>query len=211
MELEKFTERARGFIQAAQSLALRSNHQRLTPEHILKVLLDDSEGMAAELIKAAGGKPQKALEDVEYELKRIPKVEGASGGLYLDAETAKVFHAAELLAGKNGDSFVSAEVLLLALAMAEKSAAARSLKAAGATPQKLDAAIKDMRKGRKAQSSSAESGYDALKKYARDLTEAARDGKLDPVIGRDEEIRRTVQVLARRTKNNPVLIGEPGV
>ena len=212
MEFENYTERSRGFIQAAQSLALRSNHQRLTPDHILKVLLDDKEGLAANLIAAAGGDAAKALTGVEATLNKIPKVEGSGAGqVYLAPETARLFEQVEEIAKKAGDSFVTAERLLLALALAAGTNAAKVLGDANVTPQKLNAAIEDVRKGRTADSATAESGYDALKKYAVDVTEAARDGKLDPVIGRDEEIRRTVQVLARRTKNNPVLIGEPGV
>jgi len=212
MEFENYTERARGFIQSAQSLALRSGHQRFTPEHILKVLLDDTEGLAASLIRNGGGDPKRALEAVEAELARIPKVEGAGAGhLYLAPETARLFDEAVKLAEKAGDSFVTVERLLQALAMQQGTAAARALSSAGVDPQALNRAINDMRKGRTADSASAEQSYDALKKYARDLTAAAEQGKLDPVIGRDEEIRRTIQVLARRTKNNPVLIGEPGV
>ena len=213
MDLEKFTDRSRGFIQSAQGLALRSNHQRLTPEHLLKVLLDDVEGLCAGLIATAGGDPQKALADIEFELSKYPKVtgEGASGQLYLDPKTAKVFHAAEMWAKKQGDEFVTTEMLLIGIAMTQESRAAQILKVNGVTPQSLNGSVADMRKGRKATSANAESGYDSLKKYARDLTKAAAEGKLDPVIGRDEEIRRTIQVLSRRTKNNPVLIGEPGV
>jgi len=212
MDVEKFTERARGFIQAAQDLALRSNHQVFKPEHLLKVLLDDEEGLAARLIRAAGGRPEQALKDTETALAKIPKVEGAgSGQIYLAPESARLFDSAQEAAKKGGDSFVTAEFLLLALSMAQGTDAQRILKDAGAGPQGLNAAIKDLRKGRSADSATAENAYDALKKYARDLTELARTGKLDPVIGRDDEIRRTIQVLARRTKNNPVLIGEPGV
>ena len=212
MESEKYTERSKGFIQSAQGLALRSGHQRLTPEHLLKVLLDDKEGLSANLIRAAGGDPQVALRAVEAELAKLPRVEGSGAGqVYMAPETARVFEQAEQIAQKAGDSFVTVERLLLALSMAREAAAGKALEAAGVSPQKLNAAIEDLRKGRKADTASAEEGYDALKKYARDLTEAARDGKLDPVIGRDEEIRRTIQVLSRRTKNNPVLIGEPGV
>ncbi|MGL6182664.1 MAG: ATP-dependent chaperone ClpB, partial [Aestuariivirga sp.] len=211
MDFEKYTERSRGFIQSAQSLALREGHQRFTPEHLLKVLLDDEEGLAAGLIKAAGGDSRIALRDVEAALKKMPKVSGGGAGqVYLSPELARVFDAAQKIADKAGDSFVTAERLLQALAV-EPSEAAKALKAAGATAQGLNEAINAIRKGRTADTASAEQGYDALKKYARDLTEAARDGKLDPVIGRDEEIRRTIQVLSRRTKNNPVLIGEPGV
>jgi ATP-dependent Clp protease ATP-binding subunit ClpB len=212
MDFEKFTERSRGFLQSAQSLALRENHQRLTPEHLLKVLLDDKEGLAANLLRSAGADPVRAREGVETELRKLPQVEGSGAGqVHLDPETARILDAAEKLAEKAGDSFVTVERILLSLAMSAKAQAARILKQAGATPQALNQAIDEMRKGRTADSATAESSYDALKKFARDLTEAAREGKLDPVIGRDEEIRRTIQVLARRTKNNPVLIGEPGV
>ncbi|MFQ6016946.1 MAG: Clp protease N-terminal domain-containing protein, partial [Kiloniellaceae bacterium] len=212
MEFEKYSERSRGFIQAAQGLALRGNHQQLTPEHLLKVLLDDSEGLAANLIRAAGGAPARALDAVDAALARLPKVEGPGAGqAYLGADLARVFEQAEKLAEKAGDSFVTAERLLLALALASQTPAGKALTGAGVTPQGLNAAIEDLRKGRKAESATAEDSYDALKRYARDLTAEAREGKLDPVIGRDEEIRRTIQVLSRRTKNNPVLIGEPGV
>jgi ATP-dependent Clp protease ATP-binding subunit ClpB len=211
MDFEKFTERARGFVQSAQSLALREGHQRFVPEHLLKVLLDDEEGLAAGLIRAAGGNPQDAHRETEAQLRKIPKVEGSGAGqIYLGPETARVFETATQLANKSGDSFVTAERLLQALAI-EKSEASRILKAGGVTPQALESAIATLRKGRTADTATAEQGYDALKRYARDLTEMARQGKLDPVIGRDEEIRRTIQVLSRRTKNNPVLIGEPGV
>lgn len=212
MDFEKYTERSRGFVQAAQTLALRSGHQRLSPEHILKTLLDDREGLAAGLIRAAGGDPAKALAETELALGKLPQVEGSGAGqVYLAPETAKLFEQAEKIAEKAGDSYVTAERLLLALAMAEGTPAAKVLRAAGVNAQALNGAIEAVRKGRKADSATAEDSYDALKKYARDLTQAARDGKLDPVIGRDEEIRRTIQVLSRRTKNNPVLIGEPGV
>ena len=212
MDFEKYTERSRGFVQAAQGLAQRRGHQQLVPLHLLKILLDDKEGQAAGLIAAAGGDHAAALAGVETELERLPKVEGAGAGqVYLGAELARLFESAEKLAQKAGDSFVTAERLLLALAMAQGSPAQRVLGGAGVTPQALNRAINELRKGRTADSASAEQAYDALKKYTRDLTEAAREGKLDPVIGRDEEIRRCIQVLARRTKNNPVLIGEPGV
>ncbi|MSP87840.1 MAG: ATP-dependent chaperone ClpB [Alphaproteobacteria bacterium] len=212
MEFEKYTERARGFIQSAQTLALRSGHQRLTPEHVLKVLLDDREGLCANLIAAAGGDAKRALAETEAELAKQPRVEGGGAGqVYLAPETARLFEQAEKVAEKSGDSFVTVERLLLALTLAQGMPAAKVLADAGLTAQNLNKAIEDVRKGRKADSAGAEQGYDALKKYSRDLTEAARSGKLDPVIGRDEEIRRTIQVLARRTKNNPVLIGEPGV
>jgi len=212
MEFDKYTERSTGFIQSAQGLALRSGHQRLTPEHLLKILLDDKEGLCANLIRAAGGDPHAVLSAVETELGKQPRVEGSGAGqVYLSPEIARVFEQAEQIAQKAGDSFVTVERLLLALAMARETPSGKALAAAGVTPQKLNAAIEDLRKGRKADSASAEEGYDALKRYARDLTAVAREGKLDPVIGRDEEIRRTMQVLSRRTKNNPVLIGEPGV
>ncbi|MGE0211114.1 MAG: ATP-dependent chaperone ClpB [Parvibaculaceae bacterium] len=211
MDLEKYTERARGFLQSAQSLALREGHQRFTPEHILKVLLDDEEGLAAGLIRSAGGDPKAALAATEDALRKLPKVEGSGAGqIYLAPETARVFAAAEKLATQAKDSFVTVERLLQALSV-EQSEAKKALTSAGVTPNGLNDAINALRKGRTADTASAEQGYDALKKYARDLTEAAREGKLDPVIGRDEEIRRTIQVLSRRTKNNPVLIGEPGV
>ena len=212
MDIERYTERSRGFIQAAQALAVRSNHQKFTPEHLLQVLLADKEGLAANLITAAGGRPDQALAAVEAELAKLPVVEGSGAGqLYLDPETARLFASAEEIADKAGDKFVTAERLLLALTLAGKAASGRILTDAGVTAQGLNAAINDVRKGRTADTASAEDSYDALKRFARDLTEAARDGKLDPVIGRDEEIRRTIQVLSRRTKNNPVLIGEPGV
>src|ERR1041385_7588812 len=212
MELEKYTERSKGFIQSAQNLALRSGHQRLSPEHLLKVLLEDKEGLCANLIRAAGGDPQPVLLAVDAELNKQPKVEGSGAGqVYMSPELARLFDQAEKIAQKAGDSYVTVERLLLALAMASDTPAGKALAAGHVTPQTLNAAIENVRKGRKADSPSAEEGYDALKKYARDLTQAAREGKLDPVIGRDEEIRRTIQVLSRRTKNNPVLIGEPGV
>ena len=211
MNTEKYTERARGFLQAAQTIALREGHQQFAPEHVLKALLDDDQGLAAGLIDAAGGRSAEARRAVEAVLAKTPKVEGGSGGLYLTPPLARVFETAEKAAEKAGDSFVTAERLLLALALEKENAAGKALASAGVTPQKLNAAIETIRKGRKADSATAENQYDALKKYARDLTEAARSGKLDPVIGRDEEIRRTIQVLSRRTKNNPVLIGEPGV
>src|ERR1700730_5660290 len=212
MEFDKYTERSTGFVQSAQGLALRSGHQRLTPEHLLKILLDDKEGLSANLIRAAGGDPQAVSSAGETELGKQPRGEGSGAGqIYLTPEIARVFEQAEQIAEKAGDSFVTVERLLLALAMAKETPAGKALAAGGVTPQKLNAAIEDLRKGRKAESASAEEGYDALKRYARDLTEEAGEGKLDPVIGRDEEIRRTIQVLSRPTKNNPVLIGEPGV
>ena len=212
MDLEKLSERVRGFVQAAQGMALARNHQKFTPEHLLKVLIDDKEGMAAGLAKAAGADVDRIRSGIEAELAKIPRVEGTGAGqLYLTPEVARLFEQATQIADKAGDSFVTVERLLLALLLAEGTPSQRVLKEGGLTPQNLNRAIEDIRKGRKADTASAESGYDALKKYARDLTQAARDGKLDPVIGRDEEIRRTIQVLSRRTKNNPVLIGEPGV
>jgi ATP-dependent Clp protease ATP-binding subunit ClpB len=212
MEFESYTERARGFVQAAQTSALASNHQHFKPEHLLKVLLDDKEGLASNLITAAGGDPAVARSELDAALAKIPKVEGSGATqIYLAPETAKLFESAKEIADKAGDSFVTAERLLLALTMATGTPSAAALSKAGITPQSLNAAIEDVRKGRKADSATAEDSYDALNKYATDLTERAREGKIDPVIGRDEEIRRTVQVLSRRTKNNPVLIGEPGV
>src|SRR3982750_4671668 len=212
MDIEKYTDRARGFVQSAQSLALREGHQQFAPEHLLKVLLDDPEGLAAGLIARSGGNSRAALSAVEAALAKIPKVSGSGAGqVYLAPGLARVFDQAEKVAEKAGDSFVTVERLLLAIALEKDNEAGKILARPGVSPQNLNAAIEALRKGRKADSASAEEGYEALKKYARDLTEAAREGKLDPVIGRDEEIRRTIQVLSRRTKNNPVLIGEPGV
>jgi ATP-dependent Clp protease ATP-binding subunit ClpB len=211
MDLEKYTERVKGFLQSAQTLALRSNHQQLTPEHILKVLLEDKEGLASNLIRASGGDPPRALKAVQAALDKLPKVQGGSGQVYMAPEAARLFDSAEQVAEKAGDSFVTAERLLLALALATGTPSAKALADAGVTAQGLNAAINEIRKGRTADTATSEDRYEALKKYTRDLTQAAKDGKLDPVIGRDEEIRRTIQVLSRRTKNNPVLIGEPGV
>jgi ATP-dependent Clp protease ATP-binding subunit ClpB len=211
MDVEKFTERARGFMQSAQGLAQREHHQYLTPEHLLKVLIDDEEGLAARLITAADGRPEDVRAGVERALAKLPAVQGQSAQVYLSQDAAKLFDSAEQLAKKAGDSFVTAEYLLIALTIAAGTESARILKDAGVTALNLNKAVSDLRQGRSADSATAENQYDALKKYARDLTEFARSGKLDPVIGRDEEIRRTIQVLARRTKNNPVLIGEPGV
>src|SRR5207249_4704859 len=212
MDFEKYTDRARGFVQSAQSLALREGHQQFTPEHLLKVLLDDPEGLASGLIDRAGGRSREALSAVEAALAKLPKVSGSGAGqVYLAPALARVFDEAQKIAEKAGDSYVTVERLLLALALDKESEAGKILSRAGVTPQNLNAAIEALRKGRTADTSSAENAYDALKKYARDLTQAAREGKIDPVIGRDEEIRRTIQVLSRRTKNNPVLIGEPGV
>ncbi|MCV0394056.1 MAG: ATP-dependent chaperone ClpB [Rhizobiaceae bacterium] len=211
MNIEKYSERVRGFIQSAQTMALSRNHQQFTPEHILKVLVDDSEGFAASLIERAGGRPADVKLGIDAALKAMPQVEGGNGQLYMAQPLAKVFSTAEELARKAGDSFVTVERLLQALAMEKSAKSADILAKAGVTPTALNQAINDIRKGRTADSASAEQGYDALKKYARDLTAEARSGRLDPVIGRDDEIRRTIQVLSRRTKNNPVLIGEPGV
>jgi ATP-dependent Clp protease ATP-binding subunit ClpB len=212
MDFEKYTDRSRGFIQSAQSLAQREGHQQFATEHLLKVLLDDPEGLAAGLLDRAGGNSRAALAAIEAALAKRPKISGGGAGqIYLDPALARVFDTAEKMGEKAGDSFVTVERLLLALATEKSSDAGKILANAGVTPQNLNAAIEALRKGRTADSASAENAYDALKKYARDLTQAARDGKLDPVIGRDEEIRRTIQVLSRRTKNNPVLIGEPGV
>ena len=211
MNFEKYSERVRGFVQAAQTFALTSNHQQFTPEHLLKVLVDDEEGLAASLIERAGGRAEDVRLGVEAALKAMPQVEGGNGQLYMAQPLAKVFSTAEELAKKAGDSFVTVERLLTALAVEKSAKTADILARAGVTPTALNQAINDIRKGRTADSASAEQGYDALKKYARDLTADARAGRLDPVIGRDDEIRRTIQVLSRRTKNNPVLIGEPGV
>ena len=212
MNLENFTDRAKGFLQSAQTTAIRLNHQRITPLHILKVLLDDSEGMAAGLVQRAGGDPVKAEQRVDDELGRIPAVSGsgAQASPGLDNDSVRVLDQAQQIAEKSGDSFVTVERLLVALALASNSKAGSVLADAGVDAKALERAIADLRGGRTADSANAEQAYDAMQKYARDLTQAARDGKLDPVIGRDEEIRRTVQILARRTKNNPALIGEPG-
>src|SRR6202163_1488808 len=212
MNIEKYTERARGFIQSAQSLATRDGHQQFSPLHMLKVLLDDGEGLAGGLIDRAGGNSRAILKATEDALNKLPKVSGSGAGqVYLAPELARAFDAAEKAAEKAGDSFVTVERLLLGLTLEKGSDAGAILRKGGVTPQNLNATIEALRKGRTADSATAENAYDALKKYSRDLTQAARDGKLDPVIGRDEEIRRTIQVLSRRTKNNPVLIGEPGV
>jgi ATP-dependent Clp protease ATP-binding subunit ClpB len=211
MRIEKYTDRLKAIIQSAQSLALRSGHQQLTPLHVLKALLDDEDHLAANLIESAGGNPSVVGQALDRELAKLPSVEGGGAGqVYMAPETARLFDQAEKLADKAGDSFVTTEYMLLAIAMAS-GGASDILKQTGVTPQALNQVIEDLRKGRKADTASAEQGYDALKKYTRDFTDEAKAGKLDPVIGRDEEIRRTVQVLSRRTKNNPVLIGEPGV
>ncbi len=213
MNLEKFTDRAKGFLQSAQTVAIRLNHQRITPEHILKALLEDNEGMAAGLIQRAGGNVGLAQAKVDEALAKIPAVSGsgAQSPPGLENDAVRLLDAAEQLAAKAGDSFVSVQRMLQALALGATNPAGQALKAAGVDAQKLEAAIQEVTGGRTADNASAENAYEAMKKYARDLTQAARDGKLDPVIGRDEEIRRTVQILARRTKNNPALIGEPGV
>jgi len=211
MNIEKYTERSRGFLQSAQMLAMREGHPQLAPGHLLKVLLDDPEGLAAGLIDRAGGRSRDALRAVEDWLAKLPKVSGAASQPQATRELVRLFDTAEKAADKAGDSFVTVERLLLALVIEKETEAGQILARAGVTAQNLNAAIEALRKGRTADNATAENAYDALKKYARDLTEAARDGKLDPVIGRDEEIRRTIQVLSRRTKNNPVLIGEPGV
>ncbi|SFE36786.1 ATP-dependent chaperone ClpB [Roseivivax sediminis] len=210
MNLEKFTERARGFIQAAQTIAMRESHQKLTPEHILKALLDDEEGLASNLITRSGGAPERVVQALDLKLAKIPKVSGDAGQVYLDSATGRVLDEAEKIAKKAGDSFVPVERMLTALAVV-RSPAKEALEAGAVTAQGLNGAINDIRKGRTADSANAEEGYDALKKYALDLTERAEEGKIDPIIGRDDEIRRAMQVLSRRTKNNPVLIGEPGV
>ncbi|MFT4620991.1 MAG: ATP-dependent Clp protease ATP-binding subunit ClpB [Sulfitobacter sp.] len=210
MDLEKFTERSRGFLQAAQTIAMREDHQRLVPEHLLKAILDDEEGLASNLITRAGGAPDRVKQAVEMAVSKLPKVSGDAGQIYLDPLMGKVLDEAETLAKKAGDTFVPVERVLMALAMV-KSKAKEAMEAGAVNAQALNAAINDIRGGRTADSASAEDTYEALKKYAHDLTQAARDGKIDPIIGRDEEIRRTMQVLSRRTKNNPVLIGEPGV
>jgi ATP-dependent Clp protease ATP-binding subunit ClpB len=210
MDFEKFTERSRGFIQAAQTIAMRESHQKLAPEHLLKALLDDTEGLASNLIKRAGGKPDRVIQVLDLALGKIPQVTGDAGQTYMDQQTGKVLSEAQKLAEKAGDSFVPVERILTALAVV-KSPAKDALDQGGVTAQTLNEAINDIRKGRTADSASAEDTYEALEKYAQDLTEAAREGKIDPIIGRDDEIRRAMQILSRRTKNNPVLIGEPGV
>ncbi|MGC1427325.1 MAG: ATP-dependent chaperone ClpB [Albidovulum sp.] len=210
MDMEKFTERSRGFLQAAQTIALREGHQRVVPEHLLKAFLDDDHGLSANLITRAGGEPKRVAETVDDLIAKMPKVSGGDGQVYVDTSLVRVLDEAEKIAKKAGDTFVPVERILMALAMVNTKAK-DALSAGAVTPQNLNAAINDIRKGRTADSASAEEGYEALKKYARDLTEAAEEGKIDPIIGRDEEIRRTMQVLSRRTKNNPVLIGDPGV
>ena len=210
MNMEKFTERSRGFIQSAQTIAMREGHQRVVPEHLLKALMDDDQGLSSNLIKRAGGEPKRVQEAVDLFVSKLPKVSGGDGQVYVEQSLVRVLDEAEKLAKKAGDSFVPVERMLMALAMVN-TRAKDALDAGAVTAQNLNAAVNDIRKGRTADSASAEEGYDALKKYARDLTEAAEEGKIDPIIGRDEEIRRAMQVLSRRTKNNPILIGEPGV
>ena len=212
MQIEKYTDRLKALIQSAQSLALRQGHQQFTPIHLLKALLDDENRLSASLMEASGGRTEALRQTVESELAKLPRVEGSGAGqIHMAPETARIFDQAEQMSRKAGDSFVTVEYLLLAMAMASGTTVANLIRQAGITPQALNQAIADLRQGRQAESASAEEGYDALKKYTRDFTEDAQKGKLDPVIGRDEEIRRTIQVLSRRTKNNPVLIGEPGV
>ncbi|TPG56653.1 ATP-dependent chaperone ClpB [Sphingomonas glacialis] len=213
MNIEKFTDRAKGFLQSAQTVAIRMSHQRIAPEHLLKALLEDEQGMASGLITAAGGDPKRAVNETDLALAKIPAVSGSGAQATpgLDNDAVRVLDQAEQIATKSGDSFVTVERLLVALALSLNTVAGKALKTAGVTPEALNTAIDQVRNGRVADSAGAEDKFDALKKFARDLTQAARDGKLDPVIGRDEEIRRTIQILARRTKNNPVLIGEPGV
>ena len=211
MDIQKFTERCQGFLQAASTIAIREFHQRITPEHLLKALLDDEEGAAAGLIRAAGGDAKAAAAANDAEVARQPKVSGGGAGQpQLTPELVRVLDAAQQTSTRAGDEYVAQDRLLVSLAESN-TPAGRALKTGGVTPQSLEKAVNDVRKGRKVTSPNAESNFDALKKYARDVTAIAREGKLDPVIGRDEEIRRTIQVLARRTKNNPVLIGEPGV
>ena len=211
MNIEKYSDRVKGFIQSAQTQALAAGHQQFSPEHVLKVLLDDAEGLASSLIERAGGRPRDARLALEAALKAMSSVTGGNGQLYMTQPLARVFETAEKAAEKAGDAFVTVERLLLALVVEKSAKTADMLGKSGLGANALNQVINDLRKGRTADNSNAEAGFDALKKYARDLTRDARDGKLDPVIGRDEEIRRTIQVLSRRTKNNPVLIGEPGV
>jgi ATP-dependent Clp protease ATP-binding subunit ClpB len=211
MDFEKLTERARGFVQAAQTIALREYNQQITPEHLLKAFLDDEEGAASGLIRMAGGDPTTVKQIIDTAVARLPKVQGSGAGQPgVTPDLVRLLDAAQMQATKAGDQFVAQDRILIAIA-ASDTPAGKALKAGGATAQALEKAVADIRKGRKVDSATAEQQFDALNKYARDVTQLARDQKLDPVIGRDEEIRRTIQVLARRTKNNPVLIGEPGV
>src|ERR1700712_5653623 len=213
MNLEKFTDRAKGFLQSALTVAIRMNHQQIAPEHLLKALLEDEQGLAAGLIQQAGGDAKRAASETDLALSKIAAVSGSGAQTQpgLNNDSVRVLDQAEQIAQKAGDSFVTVERLLVALALSLNTVAGKALKTAGVTPEALNAAINQVPNARPADSAGAEDKFDALKKFARDLTQAARDGKLDPVIGRDEEIRRTIQILARRTKNNPVLIGEPGV
>ncbi|WP_372800092.1 ATP-dependent chaperone ClpB [Paracoccus seriniphilus] len=210
MDMEKFTERSRGFLQAAQTIAIREENQRVVPEHLLKAMMDDEQGLASNLINRSGGDAARVKQAVDLAVAKLPKVSGGDGQVYVDTSMVRVLDEAMKIATKAGDSFVPAERVLMALAMV-KTNAKDALEAGAVTAQNLNNAINDLRKGRTADSASAEDSYEALSKYARDLTEAAEQGKIDPIIGRDEEIRRAMQVLSRRTKNNPVLIGEPGV
>ncbi|MEM8652913.1 MAG: Clp protease N-terminal domain-containing protein, partial [Pseudomonadota bacterium] len=211
MNTENYTDRMKGFLQSAQTGALSAGHQQFVPEHLIKVLLDDNEGLCAGLIEKAGGNHKTVRASVEKALAALPSVSGGNGQLYLSPDMAKLFEQADKAAKKAGDSFITVERMLLAMALDPNSPTAKHLKAGNVDPKSLNNAIEEIRSGRTADSASAEAAYDSLKKYTRDLTQDARDGKLDPVIGRDEEIRRSIQVLSRRTKNNPVLIGEPGV
>ncbi len=211
MNFETYTERAQSVLQAAQTAALANSNQLFLPEHILKAMLEDRDQLVVNLIRAAGGQPERVIQALDDALRAIPKVSGGQGGLRLDQSTAKLFADAEAGAKKAGDSFITVERLMIALASLKKNKAAEALAQSGVTPSLLEAAVTQLRQGRTADSANAEECYEALKKYTRDLTTDARSGKLDPVIGRDEEIRRAIQVLSRRTKNNPVLIGEPGV
>ena len=212
MEFEKFTDRSRGFIQEAKNLAIQSNHQQLTPLHLLKVLLRDKQGLISKLIRVAGGEPEKGLRSVETELNKIARVQGKGAKqVYLSQDTETLFEQAKLISEKAGDQYITVEKLLLALTIAKDTVTAKILADAGVSAESLNKAIENLRKGHSANTATVEDTYDALTKYALDLTVAASEGKIDPVIGRDEEIRRTIQVLSRRTKNNPILIGEPGV
>ncbi|MEL6828888.1 MAG: Clp protease N-terminal domain-containing protein, partial [Pseudomonadota bacterium] len=211
MNFDTYTERAQSVLQAAQTQALAQSHQHFLPEHILKAMLEDRDQLAANLIRAAGGQPEMVAQRVDDALRAAPAVTGGQQGLRLDQQTAKLFADAEAGAKAAGDSFVTVERLLIAMAGLTSSKSGETLRDAGADQAQLEAAVAQLRQGRTADTANAEEGYEALKKYARDLTADARSGKLDPVIGRDEEIRRAIQVLSRRTKNNPVLIGEPGV
>ena len=212
MDFEKFTEKSRGFMQQAQTLAMRSDHQSLEPEHLLKIMLDDEDGIASRLIQACGGKEEVLRKEINTSLAKLPSVTGAGAGqLRISGDLSKILDNALNLSEKSGDKFVTAERILQAVGMAKSTDIGGMLETSNIKPEALNQAINQMRKGRTADTAQAEDNFDALNKYARDLTEDARKGKLDPIIGRDEEIRRTIQILSRRTKNNPVLIGEPGV